>query len=287
MRAYKASYSGKCKKITYEVGKTYTFKGQIKMCCDGFHFCINPQDVLTYYPYNKDLVIFEIEVDGNYITQGDKSVTNSFKIIRKITEDEYPTLLDIQVDSKGNLIWQKDRGYECHYKYDSDGNRIWSKDSCGCEWSYEYDSNGNLIWKRSSDFEWNFKYDSKGNLIWRKDYSGNEVSYEYQYDLKGNKIWFKDSRGIEYSYKHDSKGNLISEKNSSYGNEENYKYDSKGNLIWKKNSSGEWNAKYDSNNNIIWEQYSNCLEYNYKYDSKGNLIWCKKSNGVEWSIEIK
>ena len=110
MIAYKASYNGKCINITYEVGKTYTLKGKIKMCNSGFHFCIDPKDVLMYYTYRKekDLVIFEIEVDhNNYLIETDKCVTNSFKVIRQIPKEEYPTLLGIEVDSSGNLIREK------------------------------------------------------------------------------------------------------------------------------------------------------------------------------------
>ena len=147
MKAYKATYNGKCKNITYEVGKTYTYKGKIEMCSSGFHFCLKPKDVLQYYTYRKDLVIFEIEVeDGNYLTEGNKSVTNSFKVIRKVTKKEYSKLLDIKVNSKGNLICFKDSyGYEEHYKYDSKGNLTWQKDSNGYEGHYKYDSKNNLI----------------------------------------------------------------------------------------------------------------------------------------------
>ena len=199
MKAYKASYNGKCINITYEVGKTYTLKGKIKMCNSGFHFCIDPKDVLNYYPYKKDFVIFEIEVeDNNYLTEGNKSVTNSFKVIRKVTKEEYPQLLDIKVDSKGNKIWYKDsRGYEINYKYNSKGNKVWEKASNGFESNYKYNSRGNVIWyKDSNGFEWNYKYNSKGNKVWEKASNGFEATY--QYDLKGNKIGHKDSYGNEW-----------------------------------------------------------------------------------------
>ena len=91
MKAYKASYNGKCQFLNYEVGKTYTYKGKIKICSTGFHFCNDFDSLLEYYPLEKDkkLTIFEIEVLGEVITEGNKSVTNSLKVIRKIPLSEF------------------------------------------------------------------------------------------------------------------------------------------------------------------------------------------------------
>ena len=137
MKAYKGTYNGKCKDITYEIGKTYTYNGKIEMCKSGFHFCLNSQDIIQYYPYKKDLVVFEIEVeDNNYTTKDTKSVTNSFKVIKKVSKKDYPALLNIKLDSKGNKIsYKNSKGFEVNSKYDSKGNLLWSKNSKGFEWS--------------------------------------------------------------------------------------------------------------------------------------------------------
>jgi YD repeat-containing protein len=272
MLAYKASYNGKCKDITYEVGKTYIFKGQIELCCSGFHFCLNAKDLLSYYPYKKDLVIFEIEVESNNVlTRGDKSVTNYFKVLRQIPKEAYQTLLDIKLDSEGNMAWQKT--------------------ACGVEYNYKYDSKGNMVWyKDSNGYEVNFKYDSMGNKIWQKDSRGNE--FHYTYDPEGNLISEKNYYGNEENYKYDSKGNLIWKKYYS-GFEENYKYDSKSNLIWTQacnfGNGGNYtvNYTYDSEGNLIYRKDTNGFELIARYDSKGNKIWQKDSYGNEWSIEIK
>ena len=60
MRGYKASYKGKCLTLTYEVGKTYSID-KLELCKYGFHFCKKMKDVIKYYHYNNDFVLFEVD----------------------------------------------------------------------------------------------------------------------------------------------------------------------------------------------------------------------------------
>ncbi len=39
-----------CRGFGFEVGKTYTVSGTVRACSNGFHGCINPWDILGYYP---------------------------------------------------------------------------------------------------------------------------------------------------------------------------------------------------------------------------------------------
>ena len=60
MKAYKATLNMKCRDLTYEVDKTYTYNGIIKLCKSGFHFCKKAKDTLNYYKYEKDFILLEI-----------------------------------------------------------------------------------------------------------------------------------------------------------------------------------------------------------------------------------
>ena len=259
MKAYKATYNGKCKDIKYQIGKTYTLKGELKMCARGFHYCKNFEDLIQYYnfvegnKYNEDIKVFEIENLGKNIKKDNKSVSDKIKILRELNKKE---------------IIEKIKGI---YKFDENNNVILAKFRNGNIYKWKYDKNNNMIWKKDymGDIS-KYKYDDQNNMIWKKDYMGDIYQWEYKYDDNNNKIWEKDFYGDIYEYK----------------------YDDNNNIIWKKDPNGDigkWKYKYDKNNNVILEKYPNRDMFEYKYDEKNNMIWKKDSLGdiFEWEYTNK
>ena len=94
MKGYKAFLSDMTTKhgdnTVYEVGKTYTVEGEIKICENGYHFCKKCADVYDYY--SKPCRICEVSVTGAVQTQGNKSVGRKLKILRELTADEISSL---------------------------------------------------------------------------------------------------------------------------------------------------------------------------------------------------
>ena len=84
----------------YEVGKTYTVEGEIKICENGYHFCKKCADVYDYY--DKPCRICEVSVTGAVQTQGNKSVGRRLKILRELTADEISSLCNSGNWNSGN-----------------------------------------------------------------------------------------------------------------------------------------------------------------------------------------
>ena len=104
MKGYKAFLSDMTTKhgdnTVYEVGKTYTVEGEVKICENGYHFCKKCVDVYDYY--NKPCRICEVSVTGAVQTQGNKSVGRRLKILRELTADEISSLCNSGYWNSGN-----------------------------------------------------------------------------------------------------------------------------------------------------------------------------------------
>ena len=104
MKGYKAFLSDMTTKhgdnTVYEVGKTYTVEGEVRICENGYHFCKKCVDVYDYY--SKPCRICEVSVTGAVQTQGNKSVGRKLKILRELTADEISSLCNSGDRNSGN-----------------------------------------------------------------------------------------------------------------------------------------------------------------------------------------
>jgi hypothetical protein len=150
MKGYKGSRNGKCmNKFHYEVGQTYTLNVKPKLCEQGFHFCLKPDDVLLYYAVNSEFVLFEVNAIGEVVHDRDeeKSCTNKIEIVRIIPKEEYNKIFknyEFEFHENGAFKSAKNHlGF--HYKYDDKGYHIWYKDPNECEYVYESGGGGKWI----------------------------------------------------------------------------------------------------------------------------------------------
>jgi hypothetical protein len=90
----------KCRRMQYEVGKTYEMDEDPVVCSRGFHFCERIIDVHEYYKLG-DSRICEIEAIGKVEKDGNKSSTNKILIIRELSREEIRTLGNVGTDNTG------------------------------------------------------------------------------------------------------------------------------------------------------------------------------------------
>jgi hypothetical protein len=101
VKGYKVFNSDwKCRDYQFKVGKTFKHEGTIGLCEEGFHFCENAADCFSYYSFDPDNKIAEVEAIGNVENDGgDKSVTDELVIVREVTWEEMLTMVN---QGKGN-----------------------------------------------------------------------------------------------------------------------------------------------------------------------------------------
>lgn len=99
----------RCRDMQYTVGQTYEHFGPFKICASGFHYCVIPTDVDTYYPiFNGGTRYAEIYAEGVVQTSGDKSATNKITIVRELSRYELLKATNGHFEHCGNHYWYKD-----------------------------------------------------------------------------------------------------------------------------------------------------------------------------------
>jgi len=280
---YKATKNMKCLTLTYEVGKTYTMDN-IQICSHGFHYCEVAHHVLDYYYLTKDFVLLELEILGQTMTEGNKSVTDKVRVIRVIPEDEYEAVLGIKLDNRGNIIWQKfDNGVIEETEYDSRNNKIKCTYNGKTDiWEYD-DLNRNTLFKCHSG-EWRkMEYYPTGNNPKRTTTSTGGDAY-FTYDENGY-VSSVTTNGVTRYHKHDALGNVTYTKNQ-YGVEDYWDRDEKGNITHCKSFDGKemYNTyEYDHMGNRTYSKMQDMPEirWEHTYDEAGTRIRVVSSIGEE------
>src|ERR1700754_1640910 len=90
-----------CRDFKFEVGKDYKLDGPIEICKRGFHFCIKASHCFSYYTFNSENKVCEVEALGAIQTHGDDSkvCTDHIRIIRLLSWEE---VLQVANDGKNN-----------------------------------------------------------------------------------------------------------------------------------------------------------------------------------------
>ena len=79
-----------CRGFQYEIGKSYTHKGEIQPCKSGFHACEYPLTVFNYYaPANSRFA--EVEARGKIVPDKDKIACEKLKIKAEISLNDMIT----------------------------------------------------------------------------------------------------------------------------------------------------------------------------------------------------
>lgn len=79
-----------CRDYNYTPGEWSEEITEPVLCKKGYHFCTNLFSIFNYYvgKIDKDIAIYECEVGDKIISDGDKSVTNRIKPVRRLNRKE-------------------------------------------------------------------------------------------------------------------------------------------------------------------------------------------------------
>ncbi len=72
----------KCRDYQFSEHSEHKYNGTMSMCNSGFHFCLKAQDCFSYYSFNPENIVCEVEAIGKHETHSEdtKIVTDHLKI---------------------------------------------------------------------------------------------------------------------------------------------------------------------------------------------------------------
>ena len=180
MRGYKVfKPDWNCRGFQYAVGETFEEDMTPSFYKKGFHFCTDLKDCFSYYSFNPDNKVAEIEALGEIDKEEDtvksKHRTNKFKIIREISWEEVLRMVNTGKANTGlcNTGNHNSGSYNSgHYNSDNynSGNYNTGNHNSG-SWNSGYCNNGN---HNSGDY--NSGHCNSGNYNSGSFNSGNRNS---------------------------------------------------------------------------------------------------------------
>lgn len=89
-----------CRGFQYEIGKTYSIKGVPILCEKGFHACKKVSDCFSYYSFNPNNKVAEVELSGVILGEDDdKQCSSKIMLLREISWND---MLSLANTGRGN-----------------------------------------------------------------------------------------------------------------------------------------------------------------------------------------
>ena len=165
MKGYKVFNSDwTCRGFQFEVGKVFE-EDVTPVCCDkGFHFCTKASDCFSYYDFDPNNKVAEVEALGEIDSNDEdsKCCTNKIKIVREINWQEVLELVNL-----GKACTGLCNSGDCNSGDWNSGNRNsgdWNSGDCNSgDWNSGNRNSGN---RNSGDWnsgDWNSGNRNSGN----------------------------------------------------------------------------------------------------------------------------
>ena len=204
--AYKGmDFNMTCKGFHYELGKSYK-TDKVELCEIGFHACLNPIDVLDYYPKYYSSRYFKVKLSGEITKCGmwDTNVAaTEITILEEIPSDKFLTniewykneiVLDLLYFSDG---FARIKNYERKYNFIDKQGKLLSEQ--WFEWAEDFKDGFAVV--KNKDYVYNF-IDKQGKFL-------SEKWFEKAFDFNEGFAVVEKTIGLRNFI--DAKGKILSD----------------------------------------------------------------------------
>ena len=189
-----------CRKFQFEVGKTYEEDVTPSCCSRGFHFCTELKDCFSYYSFDPNNKVAEIEALGEIDAESDKNkhCTNKIKIVRQLSWEEVLKMVNMGKANtglcnsgdynSGNCNSGNSNSGDCnsgHYNSGNCNSGNCNSSDCNCgnwnvgNWNVGNRNSGNYNSGHYNSSNWNSGWYNSGsyNSGWYNSGNWNSGSY--------------------------------------------------------------------------------------------------------------
>ena len=179
-----------CHGFQYAENKEYVFEGKIKICSSGFHFCEKASDCFSYYSFDPQNIVCEVEGRGKIESEedGSKKCTDKIFIGRKLTWDEVLKVANEGLNNTGHSNSGNSNSGNCNSGNSNSGYR-----NSG-NWNSGYRNSGN-----SNSGNCNSGNSNSGNCNSGNSNSGNCNSGNCNSGNRNSGNWNSGYRNSGYS----------------------------------------------------------------------------------------
>jgi len=105
MRGYKVfNPDFTCLGYQFAEGETYIHDRPVKLCSRGFHFCLNAGDCFSYYDFDPQNIVCEVEAElvSEETQEDSKRVCGKIKVVRRLSWEEVLRVANSGFGNSGN-----------------------------------------------------------------------------------------------------------------------------------------------------------------------------------------
>jgi hypothetical protein len=219
-KIFKPDFTAKEGNFQYAENKTFEMDLPIEICRSGFHFCVKLSHCFSYYNFDQNNIVCEVEALGDIQghDEDSKICTNKLHVGRRLSWQEVLTLANDGKENTGHSNTGNSNTGDWNTGYSNTGNRNTGNRNTGDrntgDWNTGYSNTGDRNTGNRNTGDRNTGYWNTGNRNTGYSNTGDRNTGAFCTGEKTMKFFDKDSDWTEEMFKNSKVYSLLCDVNT-------------------------------------------------------------------------